>query len=94
MKKVVLVLFAFIFLTLNQAFAYRASSFSSDAKIIAAIQLLEKSGDTDVLRNLQRYGMRVKFNDLTMVMNGSNAFAVSTYNDFGTKVIMINSKSE
>ncbi len=92
MKKVVLVLFAFIFLTLNQAFAYRASSFSSDAKIIAAIQLLEKSGDTDVLRNLQRYGMRVKFNDLTMVMNGSNAFAVSTYNDFGTKVIMINSK--
>ena len=92
MKKVVLVFFAFVFLAVNQAFAYRASSFSSDAKIVAAIQLLEKSGDTDVLRNLQKYGMRVKFDDLTMVMNGHNAFAVSTYNNFGTKVIMINSK--
>ena len=92
MKKVVLVFFAFLFFTLNQAFAYRASDFSSDTKIISAINLLEQSGEVDVLRNLQRHAMRVKFDDLTMVYNGSKAFAVSTYNNYGTRVILINSK--
>ena len=92
MKKLVLVFVAFMFLACNQAFAYRMSSFSSDAKIIAAIQLLERSGDTDVLRNLQKYGMRVKFSDLSMVSyNKSKTFAVSTYNKYGTRVILINS---
>lgn len=93
MKKFVLVFMAFIFLTLNQAFAYRASDFSSDSRIIAAINLLESAGENDVLKNLHRYGMRISFNDLSgvAVMNSSKAFAVSTYNNYGTRVIMINS---
>ena len=37
MKKVLVLFAAFVFLTLNQAFAYRATDFSSDAKIIPAI---------------------------------------------------------
>ena len=92
MKKLVLVFVAFMFLACNQVFAYRISSFSSDAKIIAAMKLLERSGDTDVFRNLQKYGVRVKFSDLSMVSyNKSKTFAVSTYNKYGTRVILINS---
>lgn len=91
MKKVVFVFMAFLFLSMNQVFAYRATDFSSDAKIVSAIRLLEQAGEDDVLRNLQRYGMRVKFNDLTMVTNGSKAYAVSTFNNYGTRVILINS---
>ena len=92
MKKVVLVFVAFLFLTMNQAFAYRLTTFSSDAKIISAMKLLERSGEYDVFRNLQKYGMRVKFSDLSGVTyNSKKAFAVSTYNKYGTRVILINS---
>ena len=92
MKKVVLVLFAILFFTMNQAFAYRLTDFSSDAKIISAMKLLEQSGDTDVFRNMQKFGMRVKFDDLASVTaNANKAFAVSTYNTYGTRVILINS---
>ena len=91
MKKVVLVLFAFLFFSVGQAFAYRVTDFSTDTKIVAAMRVLEQAGENDVFRNLQRYGMRIKFDDLSMVMNGKNAYAVSTYNNFGTRVILINS---
>ena len=92
MKKVVVLFAAFVLLTLNQAFAYRATDFSSDAKIISAINLLEQSGETDVLRNLQKNAVRVSFDDLTSyTYNASKAYAISTYNKYGTRVIMINS---
>lgn len=92
MKKVVVLFVALFLFTFNQAFAYRATDFSSDAKIVAAINLLEQRGENDVLRNLQRHGMRISFDDLTSVsFNSSKAFAVSTYNRYGTRVIMINS---
>ena len=54
MKKLFLLFAAFTLLTLNQAFAYRATDFSSDTKIIAALNMLESAGETDVLRNLQK----------------------------------------
>ena len=92
MKKLAVLFAAFVFLTLNQAFAYRATDFSSDAKIISAINLLEQSGETDVLRNLQKNAVRVSFDDLTSyTYNASKAYAISTYNKYGTRVIMINS---
>lgn len=93
MKKVVVLFAAFVFLALNQAaFAYRASDFSNDAKIISAITLLEQTGETDVLRNLQKHAIRVSFDDLTSyTYNASKTFAISTYNKYGTRVIMINS---
>lgn len=91
MKKVLVLFAAFVFLTLNQAFAYRASDFSSDSKIIAAINVLEQAGETDVLRNLQRYAVKVSFDDLSSIGVTSKAFAVSTYNRYGSRVIMINS---
>lgn len=92
MKKVFVLFAAFVFLTLNQAFAYRATDFSSDSKIISAINMLEQAGETDVLRNLQRHAIRVSFDDLSSVSyNSSKTYAVSTYNKYGTRVIMINS---
>ena len=92
MKKVLLVFVVFTFLAVNQAFAYRASDFSNDTKIMAAISMLEQAGETDVLRNLQRHAIRVSFDDLSSVaIGGSKAYAVSTYNRYGSRVIMINS---
>ena len=93
MKKLIVLFSAFVFLAFSQAaFAYRASDFSSDSKIVSAITLLEQSGETDVLRNLQKYGIRVSFDDLTSyTYNASEAYAISTYNQYGTRVIMINS---
>ena len=94
MKKLLVLFSAFVFLASSQAaFAYRASDFSSDTKIISAINLLEQSGETDVLRNLKKYGIRVSFDDLTSyTYNASKAYAISTYNQYGTRIIMINSQ--
>ena len=92
MKKFLLVIFAFTLLTINQAFAYRMTDFSSDTKIIAAMQMLEQNGEQDVFRNLQRYAMKVKFGDVSaLAVNSSKCYAVSTYNEFGSRVIIINS---
>lgn len=92
MKKLFVLFAAFVFLTLNQAFAYRATDFSSDAKIVAAINMLEQAGETDVLRNLQRYAVKISFDNLASVSyNSSKTYAVSTYNTYGSRVIMINS---
>ena len=44
MKKVVLVLFAFLFFSVGQAFAYRVTDFSTDAKIVAAMRVLTRHG--------------------------------------------------
>ena len=89
MKKVVVLFAAFVLLTLNQAaFAYRASDFSNDSKIVAAITLLEQAGETDVLRNLQKHAIRVSFDDLTSyTYNASKAYAISTYNNYGTYLL-------
>ena len=93
MKKVVVLFATFVFLAFSQtAFAYRASDFSSDAKIISAISLLEQAGEVDVLRNLQKNGIRISFDDLSSyTYNASKAYAISTYNKYGTRIIMINS---
>ena len=40
MKNVLVALFVFVALTVTQAFAYNLKDFSSDAKILAAMQLL------------------------------------------------------
>ncbi len=93
MKKLVVLFTAMIFLSLSQmVYAYRAADFSSDSKIVAAIDLLERTGETDVLRNLRKYAIRVSFDDLSSVSyNSHKTFAISTYNKYGTRVIMINS---
>lgn len=91
MKKVVVLFVTFLLLTINQTFAYNANHFSSDAKIVSAINMLERAGEEDVLRNLQKYAVKVKFGDLSMVSyNSSKCFAVSTYNEYGSRVIIIN----
>ena len=65
MKKVVLMLFAFLFLGVNQAFAYRVTDFSSDAKIVEAVRVLEQAGETDVCAHHNNIAMSKidKFNN-------------------------------
>ena len=60
MKKVLVGVLVFFTLTITQAFAYNLKSFTNDAKIMAAMQLLEQNGDYDVFRNLQKNAVKVK----------------------------------
>ena len=87
MKKVFVVLFMFLFFTVNQSFAYNMKSFSSDAKIIEAMQLLEQNGEHEVFANLKKTGVKIKFHNLSM----SNIYAAHMYDSFGSRIIAINS---
>ena len=87
MKKALVAMLVFFTLTITQAFAYNLKSFTSDAKIMAAMQLLEQSGEYDVFANLQKNAVKVKFYHLSM----SNVYAANAYDEFGRRVILINS---
>lgn len=86
MKNVLAVLFVFFVLTINQAFAYNMKTFSSDVKIISALNLLEQSGEHDVFSNLRKNAVKVKFATLPY----ANVYAASTYDNYGRRVILIN----
>jgi len=89
MKKVVLTLFVFFALTITQVFAYNLRDFSSDSKILAAMQLLEQSGEYDVFNNLRKNSVKVKFYNLGGY--GQSVYAANTYDSNGRRVILINS---
>lgn len=88
MKKAFIALFAFIALTVSQAFAYNVTDFSSDATIISAMRLLEQSGEDDVFANLKKNSVKIKFYALS---GYGNVYAANTYDNFGRRVILINS---
>lgn len=88
MKNVLVALFVFVALTVTQAFAYNLKDFSSDAKIIAAMQLLEQSGEYDVFANLKKNAVKVKFYNLS---GYGNVYATNSYDNSGRRVILINS---
>ena len=87
MKKVLVTLFVFVTLTVSQVLAYNLKTFSSDSTILAAMQLLEQNGEYDVFANLKRNAVKVKFYTLSM----SNVYAANTYDNYGRRVILINS---
>lgn len=87
MKKVLVTLFVFITLTVSQAFAYNLKTFTSDSTILAAMELLEQNGEHDVFANLKKNAVKVKFYTLSM----SNVYAANTYDNYGRRVILINS---
>ena len=87
MKKVLVGILVFFTLTITQAFAYNLKSFTSDAKILSAMQLLEQNGEYDVFANLKKNAVKVKFYHLSM----SNVYAANAYDEFGRRVILINS---
>ena len=87
MKKVLVGLLVFFTFTVTQAFAYNLKSFTSDTKIMAAMQLLEQSGEYEVFANLKKNAVKVKFYHLSM----SNVYAANAYDEFGRRVILINS---
>lgn len=87
MKNVLVAMLVFFTLTITQAFAYNLKSFTSDAKIMAAMQLLEQNGEYDVFANLKKNAVKVKFYHLSM----NNVYAANAYDEFGRRVILINS---
>ena len=91
MKNFILTILIFLIFSTTQCFAYNLKDFSNDAKILSAMQLLEQSGDTDVFENLKRNAVKVKFYNLSTMSAGQNVFAANTYNQYGRRVILINS---
>ncbi|MCQ2753493.1 MAG: hypothetical protein MJ231_00420 [bacterium] len=87
MKNVLICVFVFVALSIGQAFAYNATDFSTDTKIIAALNLLQQSGDYDVFTNMQKNAVKIKFYNLGM----SNVYATNSYDSYGRRVILINS---
>ena len=87
MKKVLVAMLVFFTLTITQAFAYNLKSFTSDAKIMAAMQLLEQNGEHDVFANLRKNAVKIKFHHLSY----GNVYAANAYDEFGRRVILINS---
>ena len=87
MKKVVLGILIFLTLTISEVFAYNFKTFTSDTKIISAMQLLEQNGEHQVFANLKKNAVKVRFEHLSM----SNIYAANAYDEFGRRVILINS---
>lgn len=87
MKKVILGILVFFTLTISEVFAYNFKTFTSDAKIMSAMQLLEQSGEHQVFANLKKNAVKVRFEHLSM----SNIYAANAYDEFGRRVILINS---
>ena len=87
MKKVLVGLIVFFTFTISQACAYNLKSFSTDSKILSAMQLLEQNGEYEVFANLKKNAVKVKFYHLSM----SNVYAANAYDEFGRRVILINS---
>ena len=87
MKKVLVTIFVFVALTITQAFAYNLKTFTSDSTILAAMELLEQNGEYEVFANLKKNAVKVKFYTLSM----SNVYAANTYDNYGRRVILINS---
>jgi len=88
MKKILLSLFVLIALSATQAFAYNLRDFSSDAKIISAMQLLEQAGEYDVFSNMKKNAIKVKFYNLS---GYGSVYATNSYDSTGRRVILINS---
>ena len=88
MKKIVASIFVLLFFTITQAFAYNLNSFSNDAKILSALQLLEQNGDYDVFANLQKNAIKIKFYNLS---GYGTVYATNSYDNYGRRVILINS---
>lgn len=88
MKKVLVSLFAFLILTVTQTLAYGVKDFSSDAKIVSALQLLEQSGEYDIFTNLKKNGIKIKFYNLS---GYGSVYATNSYDNTGRRVILINS---
>ena len=88
MKNVLVALFVFFALTVTQTFAYSVRDFSSDAKIVSALQLLEQSGEHDVFANLKKNAVRIKFYNLS---GYGTVYATNSYDSTGRRVILINS---
>lgn len=88
MKKLVLSVFIMLLMTVTQVFAYNLKDFSNDAKIIAAMELLERNGDYDVFTNMQKNSVKVKFYNLS---GYGNVYGTNSYDQYGRRVILINS---
>ena len=88
MKNVLLTLFVMLTLSVTNVFAYNLKDFSSDAKIISAMQLLEQSGEYDVFANLQKNAVKIQFYNLT---GYGSVYATNSYDKYGRRVIYINS---
>lgn len=93
MKKVFVAVIALFVLSVNQAFAYNLNNFSDDSKVVAALEVLENTGNTDVFDRLEKSEAKIMFYDLTLMsFSYAKHYAVSSTDENGNNYILINEK--
>ncbi len=93
MRKLLVVLMFIMFLGVNQAQAANVSNYSDDAKVQAALEVLNQAGSQDVFARLDKTQSKIMFYDLTMIdFSYANHYAVASTDENGENFILINSK--
>ncbi|MDD3437118.1 MAG: hypothetical protein PHC64_08220 [Candidatus Gastranaerophilales bacterium] len=93
MKKFLLVIIALFLLCTNKAIAVDFDKYSDDGKVLAALEILESIGASDVFSRLDRNSTKIIFYDLTLMsFSYAKHYAVASTDDCGNNYILINSK--
>ena len=80
-------------LSANSAQASNINSMSSDSKVVAALDVLQKIGSTDVLSRLEKNSTQIIFYDLTLMSYSySKHYAIASTDENGNNYILINEK--
>lgn len=93
MKKALLVVMALFVLTCNAVSAQDLYQYSSDSKVIDALEVLQNIGANDVFTRLDKSETKIIFYDLTLMdFSYAKHFAVSSTDENGNNYILINER--
>lgn len=89
-----LVLLACMFVVFSsQVSAMNLNRFTDDAKIKSALEMLDDIGANEIFDNLMENSVKIRFYDLGQISYSyKNHFAMNTVDDWGNRIILINTK--
>jgi len=94
MFKRLIVLLACVFIVCSsQVLAMNLNRFTEDAKIKSALEMLDDIGAEEIFDNLMENSVKIRFYDLGQISYSyKNHFAMNTVDDWGNRIILINTK--
>lgn len=94
MKKVLLIIALFLLCSCSVQ-AANFSNYTTDSKIISALNVLENIGANDVFTRLNQNSEKIMFYDLSLIDTSyAKDYAISSTDENGQNFILINSKFE
>lgn len=93
LKGFIVAIFMVVMCTTQVFASVYSDSFSTDAKIRSALELLEYADADEVFDNLSENSVKIVFYDLSQISyDYASHFAINTIDSFGNRYILINSK--